>query len=215
MGQAAEEQLTKDIDTRRAELSRDIDALTDKVSPAQVVERRKAATRSRLRSMRDKVMGSAQHTKQKAASGGSHATDSVQSTAHHAADSVQSTAHHAADTVERQTEGNPLAAGLVAFGAGWLASSLMPASEKEAHAAQRLVETAKDSPLVDEAKSVGQEMGESLKESATGAADQVKSTAQSSAEHVKQEGQSSAETVKQEGQGRAQHVQEDVKGRTG
>jgi hypothetical protein len=203
MGQAAEEQLTRDIDTRRAELSRDIDALTDRVSPAQVVERRKAATRSRVRSMRDKVMGSAQHTKQKAASGGSHATDSV-----------QSTAHHAADTVERQTEGNPLAAGLVAFGAGWLASSLMPAHEKEAHAAQQLVETAKDNPLVDEAKSVGQEMGESLKESATGAADQVKSTAQSSAEHVKQEGQSSAETVKQEGQGRAQHVQEDVKGRT-
>ena len=203
MGQAAEEQLTRDIENRRAELSRDIDALTDKVSPAQMVERRKAATRSRFSSMRDKVMGSAHHTKHKAASAGSRATESV-----------QGTAHDAADTVERQTEGNPLAAGLVAFGAGWLASSLMPAHEKEAQAAQQLVERAKDHPAVDEAKSVGKQMGESLKESASGAAEEVKGRAQESAEHVKQEGQSSAEAVKQEGQDRAQHVQEDVKGRT-
>lgn len=56
MGQAAEEQLTRDIEARRAELSRDNDALTDKVSPAQIMERRKEATHSRFRSMRDKVM---------------------------------------------------------------------------------------------------------------------------------------------------------------
>jgi hypothetical protein len=210
MGQAAEEQLTRDIEARRAELSRDIDALTDRVSPAHMVERRKAATRSRFRSVRDKVMGSAHDTRNGLASAGSSATDSVSS----AKDSVQGTAHDAADTVQRQTEGNPLAAGLLAFGAGWLVSSLMPATEKEAQGARQFVEAAKDSPVVDEAKSVGQEMGESLKESATDAAEQVKSTAQDSAETVKQEGQSSAETVKQEGQDRAQHVQEDVQSRT-
>jgi hypothetical protein len=210
MGQAAEEQLTRDIEARRAELSRDIDALTDKVSPAQMVERRKAATRSRFRSVRDRVMGSAHDSTQGMASAGFNATSSVSS----AKDTVQGTVQDAAGTVQRQTEGNPLAAGLIAFGAGWLVSSLMPASEKEAHAARRVVETAKDSPLVDEAKSVGQEMGESLKGSATDAAEQVKSTAQESAETVKQEGLSSAETVKQEGQDRAEHVQEDVQSRT-
>jgi hypothetical protein len=31
----------------------------------------------------------------------------------------------------RQAQGNPLAAGLIAFGQGWLVSSLLPASRKE------------------------------------------------------------------------------------
>jgi gas vesicle protein len=203
MGQAAEEQLTRDIEARRAELSRDIDALTDKVSPAQIMERRKEATRSRFRSMRDTVMGSAQDTRHSAGSSMSNA-----------ADSVTSGAQGAVDTIERRTEGNPLAAGLIAFGAGWLISSLMPTSEKEASAAQKLVKTAKDSPLVEEAKSVGQEMGQNLKESATEAAQEVKGTAQESVDTVKQEGQSSADTVKQEGQERAQHVQQEARDRT-
>lgn len=210
MGQAAEEQLTRDIERRRAELSRDLDALTDKVSPTQIVERRKQATRSRFRSMRDKVMGSAHDTRHGMSSAGSNAGDSMSN----AAGSVRGTAQDAAGTVQRETEGNPLAAGLIAFGAGWLVSSMLPSSQKEARAAQQLVEAAKDHPIVDEARSVGQEMGQSLKESASDAAEQVKSRAQDSADTVKQEGQSSTEAVKQEGQDRAQHVQQDVKGRT-
>ena len=202
MGQAAEEQLTREIAGTREDLGRNLDALTERVSPSQIMERRKRATRERFRSMRDKVMGSAQGTRQSVSSAGG----SVSGRASSAADSVTSTAHSAVDTVERQTEGNPLAAGLIAFGAGWLVSSLLPASEKEAQAAQQLVEQAKEhgQPVVEEAKSVGQEMGEHLKESAQQAAQEVKGTAQESAEHVKQEGQSSAQTV-----------QDDVQSRTG
>lgn len=212
MGQGTEEQLTRDIEARRAELSRDLDALTDKVSPAQMVERRKQATKSRLHGMKDKVMGSAQDTRAGFSSAGSNATGAMSG----AADSVSSTTQGAVSTIEQKTEGNPLAAGLIAFGAGWLASSLLPASEKEAQAAQKLVETAKDKgqPLVDEAKSVGQEVGQNLKESATEAAEEVKASAQESAETVKQEGQSAAETVKQEGQSSAQTVRDDVQSRT-
>lgn len=191
MGQGAEEQqLSREIAASRAELSRDLDALTDRVSPAQMVERRKEATRTRFRSMRDRVMGSADGARQGMSSAG---------------DSVSGTASSAVGTSERRTEGNPLAAGVIAFGAGWLVSSFLPASEKEARAAQQVVERAKEHgrPLVDEARSVGQEMGESLKESAGQAAQEVKGTAQESAQAVKQEGQSSAQTV-----------QEDVRSRT-
>ncbi len=204
MGQAAEEQLTRDIEARRAELSRDLDALTDKVSPSQIMERRKQATRSRFRSVRDRVMGTAHDAHHRAGE-----------RAQGASGSVSGSAHSAADTIERQTEGNPLAAGLIAFGAGWLASSLLPASERESRLAQQAVDRVKDHPVVDEARSVGQEMGQNLKESAGHAADEVKGTAQESAEHVKAEGQSSAEHVKADGQSRAQRVQEDAKGRTG
>jgi gas vesicle protein len=201
MGQAAEERLSADIAGTRQELGRDVDALGDRVSPSQMMHRRKEATRSRLRSMREKVMGTAHDTRHGMSSAGS----SVSDTASSAGDSVASTAQGAAHTVERQTEGNPLAAGLIAFGAGWLVSSLLPASEKEARAAQRMVEQAKEhgQPVMEEAKSVGQDMGQHLKESAQQAADEVKGTAQESTENVKQEGQSSA-----------QHVQEDVRDRT-
>ena len=80
-------------------------------------------------------------------------------------------------------------------------SALIPASEKEAQAAQRLTEAVKDSPIADEAKAVGQEIGDNLKESATQAAQEVKASAQDSAATLKDEGQSAAQTVKEEAPG--------------
>jgi hypothetical protein len=41
-----------------------------------------------------------------------------------------------------QTQGNPLAAGLIAFGVGWLAASLIPASRPEQQAAAKAKEHA-------------------------------------------------------------------------
>ena len=191
MGQNTEE-LTPtpaDIEATRSNLTRDIDELTDKVSPARVMDRRKQAAKGRIGSVRDKVMGSASHAGDKLSGSTSHATGSV-------ADGATS----ALDTIESRAQGNPLAAGLVAFGAGMLISALIPASEKESQAAQKLTEVAKEQgqPLLDEAKSVGQDLAGDLKESATDSAQHLKSTAQESAQHVKQEGQSSAQTVKDE-----------------
>ena len=62
MGQNTEELSTTpaDIEATRADLSRNIDELSDKVSPQRVVERRKQAARNSLSSVRDKLMGSAQ-----------------------------------------------------------------------------------------------------------------------------------------------------------
>ena len=194
MGQRTEEQLTTDIENTRDDLSRNLDALNDRVNPSRVMERRKEAARSKFGSLRDKVMGSAHDAKHSASSTSSSMGDKASS----AADSVTGTAHDAAQTVQQKAEGNPLAAGLMAFGAGVLISSIIPASEKESQAAQKLVETAKEhgQPIMDEAKAAGQEMGQNLKEEATQAAQEVKASAQDSAQNVKQEGQSSAATVK-------------------
>jgi gas vesicle protein len=191
MGQNTEE-LTPtpaDIEATRSNLTRDIDELTDKVSPARVMDRRKQAAKGRIGSVRDKVMGSAA-----AASG------KVSGTTSNATGSVSDTATDALSGIESRTQGNPLAAGLVAFGAGLLISALIPASEKETLAAQRLTEVAKEQgqPLIAEAKSVGQDMAADLKESATDSAQHLKSTAQDSTRTVKQEGQSSAQNVKDE-----------------
>ena len=198
MGQNTEELSTTpaDIAATRSNLSRDIDQLSDKVSPHRVLERRREAARGRLSSLKDKVMGTASDARHGAASAGG----SLGGSAGEAAGSIKGGAHHAMDTVEARTEGNPLAAGLVAFGAGMLISALIPASEKEAEAAGRVVDAAKEhgQPVIDEAKSVGGDMGSDLKESATTAAQEVKSTAQDAAGTVQDETKSSAQTVKDE-----------------
>lgn len=187
MGQRTEEQLSNEIAGTREDLGRNLDALNERVNPVRVVERRKEAARGRVSSLKERVMGSAHGAGDRASGAAGAVTDTVSS---------------APGAVQAKTEGNPLAAGVIAFGAGWLVSSLMPATEREAQATQKLIDTAKDSGLVDEAKSVGQEVGQNLKETATQAAEEVKTTAQQSAEHVKAEGQSSAQTVKDDTTGR-------------
>ena len=194
MGQNTEELSTTpaDIEATRADLSRNIDELSDKVSPQRVVERRKEAARNSLSSVREKIMGSADNAKSKAGGAGS----GVSSSASDAAASVKGSAPSAVGTLESTTTGNPLVAGAVAFGAGMLIGALLPASEKEKQAAGRLVDAAKDHPLVDEAKSVGREIGKDLGNSASEAAEKVKSQAQDSVETVRGEGQSSVSEVK-------------------
>jgi gas vesicle protein len=201
-----------DIEATRASLSRDIDELTDKVSPARVVDRRREAARGRLAGWKEKVMGAAPDlgavrsrvpgagSGSGSGSAGPGVGERASGVASSVSESVSGTASGAVDSLGSRAQGNPLAAGLVAFGAGMLISALIPASEKETRVAQQAVDAAKEhgQPLVEEAKSVGQQMGADLKDSATESVQQVKDTAQDSVQNVKSEGQSSAQTVKQE-----------------
>ena len=236
-----------DIEATRASLSRDIDELTDKVSPARVMDRRKEAAKGRLGAVRDKVMGAApdldavrshlpgggsgqdtgHHTgydtgyDMGSGSGGlgerasglaSQVSGTASQVSGQVSGRVSSGASGAVDSLGARAQGNPLAAGLVAFGAGMLLSALLPASDRETKVAGQAVQAAKEhgQPVVEEARSVGQQLGAELKESAVESAQQVKETAQSSVENVKAEGQSSAQTVKDEGQSSAQTIKQDT-----
>jgi len=186
MGQSTEELNTEIVETRQS-MAANVDALQDRVSPAAIVERRKEAARGRVRSARDKVMGSA----------GSANTSTVDG-----ASSVKDTAQGAVSGAQNKIQGSPLAAGLVAFGAGLVVAALIPASEKEAVAAGHVVDAAKEKgqPLLDEAKSVGQDIASSVGESAAEAVEEVKDTATQSADRVRSEGQSGAEEVRTQAQ---------------
>jgi gas vesicle protein len=207
-----------DIEATRASLSRDIDELTDKVSPARVVDRRKEAAKDRLGAVRDKVMGAAPDLDavrshlpgSGSGSSGPGLASNVSGTASDVSGRVSQGASGAVGSLGARAQGNPLAAGLVAFGAGMLLSALLPASEQEARVAGKAVDAAKEhgQPVLDEAKSVGQQVGAELKDSALESAQQVKDTAQESVETVKDQGQSSAQTVKDEGQSSAQTVKD-------
>lgn len=181
------EVIERDIEATREDLSRNVDELADRVSPSRVVGRKVEGVKGGVSSVRSRIMGSA-HS----------AASSTPSTG-----DVSGKASDAASSVAARAEGSPLAAGLVAFGAGMVIASLIPASEKEAQLAEQAVDAAKEhgQPVVDQAKSVGQEVGQNLKESATEAASDLKSSAQESAQTVKSEGQHAAGSVKQDVQG--------------
>jgi Protein of unknown function (DUF3618) len=207
--------IRRQIEDTRRELSYDVDALNEKVNPARVVDRRVTAAKGKMTNLKEKVMGSAHDTTYHAQGAASNAAGSVQSAASSAADSVQGAAASAAtavqqapDTIVRQTQGNPLAAGLIAFGVGWLVSSLLPASEKERQLAQQ-AETAirenKDA-LLEPAKQVAQEIGDELKPAAQQAVESVKATAQDAASTVADEGKSAAADV----QGKAKQAKTTV-----
>ena len=200
--------IRRQIEDTRRELSYDVDALNEKVNPTRVMDRRVSAAKGRVSRMKDKVMGSAQDTGSNAQHMASNATSSVQDMASNAAGAVQ----QAPQTLTRQAQGNPMAAGLIAFGVGWLVSSLMPVSEKEKQLAQQaesVVREHKDT-LLEPAKQAGQEMAEQLKPAAQEAVEQVKSTAQDAASAVKDEGQSAVQDV----QGQAQDSKETVQSHT-
>ena len=163
--------IRRQIEDTRRELSYDVDALNEKVNPARVVDRRVTAAKGRLTSVKEKVMGSAQDTTSSAHGMASNAAGSVQDAASTAVGAVQ----QAPDTVIRQTQGNPLAAGLIAFGVGWLVSSLLPASEKEKQLAQQAESAVREhkDQLLEPAKQAAQEIGEQLKPAAQEAMESV------------------------------------------
>lgn len=138
------------------------------------------------------------------------AASSAVGTVQGAASSVGDAATSTVGTVREQTEGNPLAAGLVAFGVGWLVSSLLPASEAEQRAARRAVEQAKEQgqPVLDEARHVAQDVGQHMQEQATQAAQQVKERAQDATATVKDEAQGATQDVRDTAAGAAQDVRD-------
>ena len=116
------------------------------------------------------------------------------------ASSVGDAATAAPSAARQKTQGNPLAAGLIAFGAGWLISSLLPASEKEKQAA---------STVKDKAGEHSDTLTAPLKEAAGNAKENLQGPAQDAVTSVKDKATDAASTVKDE----AASAKDDVAGR--
>ena len=203
------DQIRSEIDQTQRELSADVDALTEKISPQRIVERRVRRTRSAMTNMKDRIMGSTSDAYQTAGSAASGVGDSVGARASAARDTVAGTASSAVDTVRsapdtarRSTQGNPLAAGLIAFGAGWLLSALLPASEPEQRVASQVKDFAAEQgrPVAEQLGQAGQQAAQELKESAQQRAEAVRETAADAASTVTGEAQSAASDVTDQAQ---------------
>jgi hypothetical protein len=189
---------------RAGEMADRAGATIDKYNPRKAAGRGANRMRDAFQSARDKVMGTANSVGQ-TASGKAHQTRDRAANA--TADARQAVGA-ASDKAREQMEGSPLAAGLIAFGAGLLVSALLPASEAERHAAGRVKDMA--SQHSDQVKQglrgAGQQLREGLREPAQHAAEAVKSTASQSASDIKDQGQWAARDVKEQTQQAGQNV---------
>jgi hypothetical protein len=184
MGQEPEE-LRAELAAKRDDLSRDMEAIGDRVSPRRAVERRQAAMRMRLSDMRERVMGSKEHAMERMHDG-----------AHVAKDSMTDAASRAGEVARERTEGAPLAVGLMAFGAGLAAAALFPATRREQHLAQQaqpMVERAvaevgpAAKQVVDDVRPAAEEAMHDLRDEAKQAASNVSEQAKAAAADVKDE----------------------------
>lgn len=180
------EAIRQDIEETRSNLSYDVDALADKVSPSSIVQRRTAKVKGVARKLKESVMGVAEDAKSHVSDAASTVGDKASGKASRLGDAT----HHAAD----KAKGNPVAVGLIAFGVGLLAASLIPASEKEKELAQTAKEKA--APLVDDLKETAKGVAQDLKEPAKQAAESVKGAAASAVSNVKDDAASQAKDIK-------------------
>jgi ElaB/YqjD/DUF883 family membrane-anchored ribosome-binding protein len=194
MGQSAE-QLRREIEYMRGDLSETLEAIGDRVSPGRMMERRKNRFINGLQGVRDRVMGTA-----------SDAGSAVGDVAGGAVDTLKQTP----DTVRQPAEGNPLAAGAIAVGVGVLLASIFPASEKERRAADQLMD--KTEPLKDELKETGREMAEHLKEPALEAVQQVKNTATEGTQSVTDTAKEAVGTTSETASEGAQQIRNEAAG---
>ncbi|TLM70030.1 DUF3618 domain-containing protein [Pseudarthrobacter sp. NamB4] len=200
--------IRSDIEATRARLGTNVDAVADKVTPANIVHRQTDKLKDAVTGVKEKVMGAADtattKVHDKTSAGAGHTTNALHSagdTLSGAGENVSaklsdagSALSQAPDQVKTKTQGNPLAAGLIAFGAGMLLSSLLPPSQKEREAAQQLKTAAQ--PLAGKVTEAAKNVAEDLKEPAQEAVQNVKATATDAAQNVKAEGQSAATDVK-------------------
>ena len=217
------DQIRSEIDQTQRELSADVDALTEKISPQRIVERRVRRSRTAMTNVKDKIMGSTSDAYQTAGSATSGVGDRVGAKASAARDTVAGTASSAVDTVRsapdtarRGTQGNPLAAGLIAFGAGWLLSALLTASEPEQRVASQVKDFATEQgrPMAEQLGQAGQQAAQELKESAQQRAEAVRETAADAASTVTGEAQSAASDVTDQAQQAAGQVRDQSRGRS-
>jgi hypothetical protein len=174
MGQSTET-LRRDIAQTRSDLSGTLDAIGDRVSPGRMMERKKNRMVEGIRSIKERVMGTA-----------SDAGHAMSETMHDLGDTVHGIGDAATglpETAKRQTQGSPLAAGAISFGVGFLIAAAIPPSQKEKELSTQLID--KTEPIKEQLTDAVHEMTDHLKEPAGQAAAEMKDTAADAVHEVK------------------------------
>lgn len=199
--------IRRDIDRTRGDMEGTIEAINDRVNPRRIRERRTNQLRQRWSSIRDSVMGSdARNT----SSFGDRTPDvgaragEARETMSARADQARQAVSDAPQNVQRQTRGNPLTAGMIAFGIGALVGSALPDSDAERRAARAAAEhvdvDGAKQRLTDHAREVQEGVQDKAREAAEDLKGSTREAAQDVKDHAQQEGKRVEEDAQQSGQ---------------
>lgn len=216
-------ELSETIEALEVRIGEVRESVVDKVSPKRVWQRKTAEVRSRLDDLGSSITGSKQAVAGSLGGARASLTEKSATTTERTGDlmgrtkskirgQAQELSERAGDTaasatdqakaaptaVRQRTESNPMAAGLLALGAGFLAATLIPPSERERKAATKVQSGLE--PLKREATNVGREIAGELQQSAQGSVEQLKVRAEEAVERVKQDTQASTAEVKDQAQ---------------
>ncbi|MEO3749384.1 DUF3618 domain-containing protein [Streptomyces sp. B6B3] len=176
------ERLRAEIDETRARLTDELDRLADHVSPRRAAGRQGERLRGAASGLRSRMPG-----------GDGQGTEQMRGRARHASQSMRGAAgqageaaRHAPGRAAHQAGGNPLATGIVAFGAGLLAGAALPETDAERQAATRVTERAGE--YTGPAKATARESAQRLR-------DEARATARHAAMDVKARHDHSAEST--------------------
>lgn len=194
------EEIRRDIQQTRARMGETVDELDYRVHPRHIADRQVNRVRTRITRARTAVMGSPEHGR-----GDGGTTSDVRQQASEYADTARDTVQQAPERARDATRGNPLAAGLIAFGVGAIAGSLLPSTDVEQRAANTLRDEFEE-PVKENLQAAGQEVQGRVRERAQEGVEEVKQTAQEAAESTKQDAQASAQSVREHAQDASQDV---------
>lgn len=175
------EALRRDITATREDMGQTLDEIEDRIRPSRIVERRSARVRQTFRRARGAVMGATEDVRQGARGGAGSVGGTVQQAGERArqrAGSAAETIGDAPDAALEGTRGNPLGAGLIAFGAGVVAAGLLPDSRAEQRVAAAVAE---------QLQPVKEELGEVAAEVGRDVADSARESARRTADHAREE----------------------------
>jgi hypothetical protein len=198
MSQTTEE-LRAEAVRHREELATTVDAIEDRVSPSRMVERRTTRMKDAWGRTRDRVMGSADH-----------AVHALSDAAGSATSSATAMPSSAAGKAAESTAGNPMVAGAVAFGVGFLAAAAFPGTRTEQRAAAQLRDAAQG--IAPELREAGQDAMDHLREPAQQAVQAVKEAAQDSVTDVQDVARATAHDTQGAASDAMQQVKSEAKG---
>jgi len=207
------DELRDDIERKRREISGTVDELQNRVSPRRVMARGRYRARRWVIDTRDRIMGNEDpyYPWQEQESRGSgwrgesmkdrmsEIAAEVTDRASHVASEAKDAVTHAPQVVRQQARGNPMAAGLIAFGGGLLLGSALPETSTE-HDIARSMEPAV-SDAMSEAREVGRDVMEDVKKDAEDAMEQVKDKASEAGQHLRDDTKEAAERTRESTQG--------------
>ncbi|MEW2632616.1 DUF3618 domain-containing protein [Streptomyces sp. NPDC048389] len=203
------DELRSEVEHTRAHLARNVDLLADRMAPRRIARRKADSAQHRLRGIKEHVMGSAKESR----SGVSSTAHNVADTAGQGADQMSekakatagkakataghfgSSAQQAPARMKERTQGSPLAAGVMAFGAGMLAAAFLPPSKAEERVGEQLREHSDE--LLEPVKQGAHDVQEGLRGPAKEAVEEVRSAAQDAARTTKDETRSAGQDTAQ------------------